>query len=45
METVKTGGIGAPEESDAPVLDVLSLLGVLVLAGLTALTARAAAKR
>lgn len=45
METVKTGGIGAPEESDAPVLDVLSLAGVLLLAAVTALTARAAAKR
>jgi hypothetical protein len=35
----------APCEHSPSVLDVLSLLGVLVLAGITALTARAAAKR
>jgi hypothetical protein len=45
VEAVKSDRIGLHEESDAPVLDVLSLAGVLLLAAATALTARAAAKR
>jgi hypothetical protein len=45
MDAVKTSGDALGRESDAPVLDLLYLLGVLALAGITALTARAAAKR
>ena len=45
MDVVKTGRQGLEDRLSSLVLDVLYIAGFLVLAGLTALTARAAAKR
>lgn len=45
MDVVEIRIGGPPGEHSPSVLDVLYLLGVLLLAGITALTARAAAKR
>lgn len=44
-EPVKTAGRERAAEFDVPVLDLLALLGVLALAGLTSLVARGAARR
>ena len=45
MDVVKTAAQRLADRLSPLVLDVLYLAGFLVLAGLTALTARAAAKR
>jgi hypothetical protein len=45
MEVVEIRPRGGRREHSPSVLDLLCIAGVLVLAGITALTARAAAKR